>query len=138
MCIRDSIQYVLLRRAMRPSSLSVHLSNQMTELLEWILPLYALGNFFFNLRVLDFPDKETLIILCIGVVNALVPMEAINKMIFPPRQKTMQEKSYWDAMLIFDEDYDRANPATRRKAIEDLERAFMKTVQRSQMYQISA
>jgi hypothetical protein len=34
-------KYVLVRRCKKPDSLSAKISREMTELLEWILPIYA-------------------------------------------------------------------------------------------------
>eukprot|EP01016_Furgasonia_blochmanni_P004483 TRINITY_DN1173_c0_g1_i2.p1 TRINITY_DN1173_c0_g1~~TRINITY_DN1173_c0_g1_i2.p1 ORF type:complete len:279 (-),score=51.93 TRINITY_DN1173_c0_g1_i2:190-1026(-) len=122
LCIYWADKYVLIRRCKRPDTLSSKLSVEMTELLEWILPLYALGNFFFNFRMLDVQDPKNFIILMIGLANAFLPMETINTMLFPPKPKPTQTNTYDQEKLSLEEDYDRVNPATKRKAVDEFNR----------------
>eukprot|EP01016_Furgasonia_blochmanni_P028922 TRINITY_DN3045_c0_g1_i7.p2 TRINITY_DN3045_c0_g1~~TRINITY_DN3045_c0_g1_i7.p2 ORF type:complete len:400 (+),score=43.92 TRINITY_DN3045_c0_g1_i7:2281-3480(+) len=109
-------KYSLVRRCKRPPTLGAKLSREMCELLEWILPIHAYGNMTTSDRILDFEVRNHKFLLAIGVANAILPMDKINRILFPSKKKILSEKTYDQVKLDLGEDYDRMNPATKRRA----------------------
>lgn len=71
--------------------MSSDLSREMTEMLEFVLIFYCLGNVIFSLFILE--DSETISLwlilgVGIGVLHAGLPMDKVNTCIFPIKKST--------------------------------------------------
>lgn len=63
------------------------LSIEMTEMLEYMLPIYCASNIFWEYLFSDYLSAPALTGLVIGIVNAMLPMEYINRLLFPSKEK---------------------------------------------------
>lgn len=79
-------KYNLLRRRAVLSNLSSELAIEMTEMLEFVLIIFALGNYASMIFILE-EDKKTnylslaILGILIGVVHAALPMQWVNERI---------------------------------------------------------
>jgi hypothetical protein len=55
----------------------------------------------------------------IGILNALLPMQKINKFIFREKLKDCEDMRYDDIYNNFESTYLKENPVTRKRAIEE-------------------
>ena len=116
-------------------SLGPRLAIQMTELMEFFLIIYAVSNVIFNIIFIKESGQTELKDIGIGlpitvivllVLHALLPMGWVNKkLLFGKIKERATTDTYESLRLYLDEDYDRANPATSEKAIDD----FSKEIQ---------
>ncbi|CAD8048026.1 unnamed protein product [Paramecium sonneborni] len=110
--------YNILRRRTVKESISIQLSTEMIEMLEYIIVWSAFGEmimtyaFFKEISLLD------VTLMVIAIVYASLPMEDISERLFPVVNNE-QSKPYDEGCQGFDTDYDRENPITRNKAIEE-------------------
>lgn len=84
----------------------------MTELIEHVLIIYTSTNFLFEYIVAESFNIVALVAVFLGVLNAVLPMENINKMMFPDRPDRDESLNYFEAEVQLETDYGRANPAT--------------------------
>lgn len=77
-------KYNLLRRRTVKHNLSEELSIQMTEMLEYTLPLFSIANsFFFYFIEYDLQKRQlSLIGAIIGILHCFLPMQYFNQKIF--------------------------------------------------------
>eukprot|EP01017_Pseudomicrothorax_dubius_P049142 TRINITY_DN9094_c0_g1_i9.p1 TRINITY_DN9094_c0_g1~~TRINITY_DN9094_c0_g1_i9.p1 ORF type:complete len:714 (-),score=160.72 TRINITY_DN9094_c0_g1_i9:100-2241(-) len=131
-------KYVLLRRAKEPPALSGELSMEMTEVLEYILPAFAIGNIVFEQFLLSSGEKGagtdiiSWVTFAVGIINAFLPMGWLNEKLFPTGEEQTTNETYNQARRNFEEEYDRENPATRDEAAKEYT-AFMKGYQAANM-----
>ncbi|CAD8115777.1 unnamed protein product [Paramecium sonneborni] len=111
-------KYNVLRRRTIKESLSKHLSIEMIEMLELIVIFTGIGNTVVSSILFGEVKWQDFIIIIIGVVYNLLPMEDISSVLFPLEQKD-EVLSYEEAEEYFNTDYDRENPVTRREALEE-------------------
>lgn len=107
-------KYNLLRRSMVKEQMSAELSKEMTELIEYVLVIYALTSALFEYFILSDVNYISIAGVACGIVNALLPMESINKRLFPTRPDFNTPQDYDEALREMDTDYGRANPATEQ------------------------
>ena len=86
----------------------------------------ALGDVLFNIIFYDEPNGWSITALCICFINFALPMTYINRKIFTldEKHKIQSEspdytKEYNIARVQFTFEYDRLNPITQKKAVED-------------------
>ena len=122
-----------LRRVALPHSLGNTVQKEMTEYLEWGPLFYAIGNAMYyysiqdstNAYVFDATSSTMLLIYlfaAISILNMWLPMESINRCLFPIREAPIETLTYEQARGLFISDYEIENPLTRK-------RAFMKLMQ---------
>jgi len=79
-CLYWIHKYNVLRRSIIRYNMSAELSIEMTELLEWVLILYAGSNFLFEYIFNDGKVSVWGVIgLAVAVINAFLPMQWINE-----------------------------------------------------------
>jgi len=111
-------KYNLLRRTTVKNCIGAELSREMTELLEFVCVIFAAANFIFYVILhgdqleFNFFTVVTIIGLLVGLLNAFLPMQAINEKYFPVKEDDPVEQAFDQAEVEFDTDYDRENPAT--------------------------
>lgn len=105
-------KYNLLRRSIVREQLSHNLSREMTELIEYTLIIYSLTNFSFRYYIIGEVGAVSIAGVVVGVINAFLPMEDINKRLFPDRPDFNEVLTYKENLRSLDTDYGRANPAT--------------------------
>ena len=59
----------------------------MTEMLEYMLPIYCASNIYWEYLFSDYLSTPALIGLVIGIVNAILPMEYINRFLFQSKER---------------------------------------------------
>ncbi|CAD8169509.1 unnamed protein product [Paramecium pentaurelia] len=112
-------KYNVLRRRTIKESLSKHLSIEMIEMLELIIIFTGIGNTIVSSILFGEVKWQDFIIIIIGVVYILLPMEDISSVLFPLEQKD-EVQSYYEAEEYFNTDYDRENPVTRREILHEI------------------
>ena len=111
-------KYNILRRNSICRSLGPSLAREMTEFLEWFLIIYGISAFGFNYLFLGEVSIFDIALFVLAIVNAFLPMDEINKIIYGPVAPQNAEETYENMRLYLEEDYDRCNPATSGMAIE--------------------
>ncbi|CAD8112660.1 unnamed protein product [Paramecium sonneborni] len=114
-------KYNVLRRRTIKESLSKHLSIEMIEMLELIVIFTGIGNTVVSSILFGEVKWQDFIIIIIGVLYNLLPMEDISIVLFPLEQKD-EVLMYEEAEQYFNTDYDRENHVTRREALEEFAR----------------
>jgi len=109
-------KYLLTQRAKQPPALGGSLSIEMTEMMELCLIFYAAGNIWCDALIFGEVDPFSWTVLTISVLNAILPMELINEWIFPVKDDNYAKETYDESRHSFEEEYDRTNPATKKKA----------------------
>jgi hypothetical protein len=89
-------KYKLLNMSKQPFELGPQFSLEMIENIEYALPIYQIGNFVFliSLDIFDWHSaKWGIFALLISILNAILPMEDINKWLessdIDPSDKTL-------------------------------------------------
>ncbi|CAK58012.1 unnamed protein product (macronuclear) [Paramecium tetraurelia] len=100
-------------------SLSKHLSIEMIEMLELIIIFTGIGNTVVSSILFGEVKWQDFIIIIIGIVYILLPMEDISSVLFPLEQKD-EVQTYYEAEEHFNTDYDRENPVTRREILHEI------------------
>lgn len=95
-------KYNLLRRSMVKEQMSAELSREMTELIEYVLVIYALSNTLFEYFILEHVNNIAIAGIVCGIVNAFLPMESINKRLFPTRPDFNTPQDYHEALREMD------------------------------------
>lgn len=54
----------------------------MTENLEYIIVFFALGNFTFSIHLFNTVEWSSIIMLALGLVYAILPMQDLNEYLF--------------------------------------------------------
>lgn len=75
-------KYNLVKRYIVKESISKDLTFEMIELLELVVMLHSFGNFFFKLKLFKFYEHSSIILLVIGGLYNLLPMQSINEFLF--------------------------------------------------------
>ena len=61
----------------------------------------------------------SIIAFVLSIANAVLPMDEINKKIFPVEEAHSNKEDFHEAEeFCFETDYDRENPATKERAVE--------------------
>ena len=105
-----------MRRRTIKESISLELSIEMIECVELILPFFGFGNFIFSYHLLHKVHWQPMLVMIIGFVYALLPMEEFSEKIFPVKAES-EKLTYDEVVADFDTDYDRENPVTKSKAL---------------------
>lgn len=104
-------KYNLLRKSIVKEQMSAELSREMTEMIEYVLVIYAVTNTLFEYCIVEKVNYVSIAGVVCGIINAFLPMESINKRIFPTRPDFNTPMDYKEALREMDTDYGRANPA---------------------------
>ena len=67
--------------------ISSHLSTEMIEYLEVTCVIFSFSNFIFDILIAKKYSAITIIGLIIGILNAIAPMERLNKYLFKIESK---------------------------------------------------
>ena len=114
---------MILRRYARTPLLSADLNRSMIESLEYCPFFMALGSFFFHLLLFETANIDKLadiIAMALTCVNFIFPAAEFNDYFCAPKEEELSDLTpYDDAMRRFASDYDRANPITREKAMNE-------------------
>ena len=105
-----------MRRRTVKQTISIHLSVEMIECVELILPFFGFGNFIFSYHLQHEVNWQPLLILIIGIVYSLLPMEHFSEMLLPVKAES-EKLTYDEVVADFDTDYDRENPVTKPQAL---------------------
>jgi hypothetical protein len=114
-------KFNLLKKRSRGASLGSELPMECIEFLESPLILFSAANFFYAHFVVGLSYGEcipNIIGLTIGILNAVLPMDEINKHLLPVAEEKLTDDKYSEKKMDFEEDYDRSNPATEEMALE--------------------
>ncbi|EAS04833.2 kinase domain protein (macronuclear) [Tetrahymena thermophila SB210] len=106
-------KFNILRRKTIKFSQSAELSIEMTEMIEYILPIYSLSNALFLLYIvgIDYVSVVSWISLGIGLIHAALPMQLFNEKMFEIAEAPPNLQDFYQAEQFFTTDYDRENPA---------------------------
>ncbi|CAD8136214.1 unnamed protein product [Paramecium pentaurelia] len=110
--------YNILRRRTVKESISIQLSTEMIEMLEYIIVWSAFGEMIMTYAFFKEISLIDVTLMVIAIIYASLPMEDISEKLFPVVNNE-QCKPYDEGSQGFDTDYDRENPITRNKAIEE-------------------
>ena len=66
----------------------------MTEMLEFILPIFSISNLFFFYYILDVISYASMIGIFISVIHAILPMQKINIWLFKIAKRVPIEGDY--------------------------------------------
>lgn len=102
-------KYNILRRRVVKENISMDLSIQMIENLEYtvvfftvfFMSLFQFSAFFFQLWLVHIFSISTLIMFVVGIIYTILPMQVINEWLFPI-EKTHEVKSFDEASMEFD------------------------------------
>ncbi|CAK88674.1 unnamed protein product (macronuclear) [Paramecium tetraurelia] len=113
-------KYQFLRRRTFKQSLSFNLSIEMTEVLEYMIPIYCFSNFWFQYTFTKGKDVSSFAIIgvVIGIVNAVLPCYELNQALFIIEDYEQVTRPYKKIEKSLDSDYSRNNPATQDQAKE--------------------
>ncbi|KAL4483923.1 hypothetical protein ABPG72_013929 [Tetrahymena utriculariae] len=106
-------KFNILRRKTIKFSQSAELSIEMTEMIEYILPIYSLSNALFLIYIVgvDYVSVVSWISLGLGVIHAALPMQEFNEKWFQIAEAPPNLQDFYQAEQFFTTDYDRENPA---------------------------
>ncbi|KAL4446608.1 hypothetical protein ABPG74_005546 [Tetrahymena malaccensis] len=98
---------------------SLQLCLQITEALEYCLPLYSLSNMMAFIYISGGTvDQISVFGFIIGLLHAFLPMQALNEKLFQTRERVPNECTYEEVRDYFNIDYDRENPVKKDISIE--------------------
>ncbi|EAR89313.2 phage head-tail family protein, putative (macronuclear) [Tetrahymena thermophila SB210] len=98
---------------------SLQLCLQITESLEYCLPLYSLSNMMAFIYISGGSvDQISVFGFIIGLVHAFLPMQTLNERLFKTRERVPNECTYEEVRDYFNIDYDRENPVKKDISIE--------------------
>ncbi|CAD8107052.1 unnamed protein product [Paramecium sonneborni] len=111
-------KYQFLRRRTFKQSLGFNLSIEMTEILEYMIPIYCFSNFWFQYTFTKGKDVSSFAIIgvVIGIVNAVLPCYELNQALFIIEDYEQVTIPYKKIEKRLDSDYCRNNPATQDQA----------------------
>ncbi|KAL4435368.1 hypothetical protein ABPG74_022851 [Tetrahymena malaccensis] len=106
-------KFNILRRKTIKFSQSAELSIEMTEMIEYILPIYSLSNALFLIYIvgIDYVSVVSWISLGLGIIHAALPMQEFNEKMFEIAEAPPNLQDFYQAEQFFTTDYDRENPA---------------------------
>ena len=127
LCIYYWIFKVLLvRRSSIPVELGKKIAYDMIEVAEYIPLAMALGDVLFNVKFYHYANPWSITACCLCFVNFVVPMSWVNKQIFNLDEKHRlitesadYRRNFFTARNNFTFEYDRLNPITQKKAVEE-------------------
>ena len=70
------------------------LKIEMTEMLEFILPIFSISNLFFFYHILGVVSYTSMIGFFIGVIHAILPMQKINIWLFKIAKRVPNDGDY--------------------------------------------
>lgn len=102
------------RRAIK-ESINIELSTEMIEMLELIIPIYGvyfekkkkksikykISNFIYDYDLFDTTSWQSLLILGVGILFAIIPMESVNEWLFAIESQN-EILRYHDVVAQFD------------------------------------
>jgi hypothetical protein len=91
----------------------------MIEMMEYFLPIFGISCMYFNYLLREEMNILALAPFIIGIVNALLPMQKINKCIFREKEKDCEDIRYDDIYNNFESTYLKENPVTRKRAMQE-------------------
>ncbi|KRX05372.1 hypothetical protein PPERSA_00673 [Pseudocohnilembus persalinus] len=106
--------------------LSHKVSQEMIELMEYIIILYCIGNYVFEMQITGYHDTQSLVMLGIGLIYTFAPMQWVSDKLFSSKDNN-ETMTYTEAVAYnkFEIDYNQANP---------LHSQFIKAYQAYQKY----
>ncbi len=117
---------ILIRRSSIPVELGKRIAYDMIELAEYIPLMYSLGDVLFNVIFYHYPNPWSITACCLCFVNFIVPMNLVNKKLFSLEEKHKMinesadyRRNFETARIHFTFEYDRLNPITQQKAVEE-------------------
>ncbi|EGR30034.1 phage head-tail family protein, putative, partial [Ichthyophthirius multifiliis] len=113
-------KYDLLNRSTVKYNMSITLSIEMTEHLEYFLSIYSVSTLIFYYYINGESWSQVSIIgAVIGIAHAWLPMQLINQKIFKVNAAEPNIIDYQEAQKYFITDYCRENPIYKRQAQKD-------------------
>ena len=98
----------------------------MIEIAEYVPLAMSLGDVLFNVKFYSIANPWSITACCLCFVNFLVPMAWVNKKIFTLDEKHQLinesadfRKNFYSVRKNFTFEYDRLNPVTQKKAVEE-------------------
>ena len=88
----------------------------MIEFLETILIMSGIGRYIVDKLLLDLPSNRYYFNIAIAVFYMIFPLEYMTERFFVDNDGN-EERSYSEAQVDFDTDYDRENPVTKSESI---------------------
>ncbi|KAL4491266.1 hypothetical protein ABPG72_021652 [Tetrahymena utriculariae] len=133
-------KYELVNRRIVKFNISDEIPIEMTELLELAIIIFCAGNIFFSIFVignnnLGFDSLYQFIACGIGLLNAVLPMQKINRKLFKVADAPPNEQSYFSIDDKFITDYERENPATKQIAKQKFLNRIMQVKQQDDKVQ---
>jgi len=111
-------------------ALGSEISDNVIELLEYIVVFYGISIFIFDDILIGKTNKTSIICVVVGIINALLPMEAINEYIFGSLANFAKDENFnfetVERTEGFATDYDRVNPATKEHASRKYQKLMRK------------
>ena len=91
-----------------------------SNIIPWGIMIYSVTNFVFFQILLGSLNKPGLAGLILGVLQLLLPIRTfIMKIFWKPNTEETTSKTYDEIKYDFVFDYDRENPVTEKKALEE-------------------
>ncbi len=119
-------KYLLLRRSSVPNLLGKAMAYEMIEYAEFAPFLFALGDIIFVKILYDQINTINIIAFALSCVNFIFPMKFLNKKLMKIKEKKEfygknedYKKKYQEVRREIPLEYDRCNPATKRRATEE-------------------
>lgn len=117
---------LLLRRSSIPVELGKKIAYDMIEVAEYVPLAMALGDVLFNVKFYHYANPWSITACCLCFINFIVPMSWVNKQIFNLDEKHRlitesadYRRNFFTARTNFTFEYDRLNPITQKKAVEE-------------------
>lgn len=87
----------------------------MTEMVEYILPIYSLSSILFFNYVIGSEGISALSWICLGIgfIHCSLPLQKWNEKLFKMDLAKSNTEDYYTAEKQFITDYERENPATQ-------------------------
>ncbi|CAD8055184.1 unnamed protein product [Paramecium primaurelia] len=110
--------YNILRRRTVKESISIQLSTEMIEMLEYIIAWCAFGEMIMTYTFFKEVSKIDILLIVLAILYQQLPMEDISEYLFPV-ENNEEIKPYAEGSASFDTDYDRENPVTKHQALAE-------------------
>jgi hypothetical protein len=75
-------KYVILRKKSIKNQLSIYVSLEMTEYLEFVISIYAISNLLFKMNLSEFSPMWLIVGTIMGFVYSILPIQLIVNSIF--------------------------------------------------------
>ncbi|CAD8069040.1 unnamed protein product [Paramecium sonneborni] len=122
--------YNILRRRTVKESISIQLSTEMIEMLEYIIAWCAFGEMTMTYTFFKEVSKIDILLIVMAILYQQLPMEDISEYLFPV-ENNEEIKPYAEGSANFDTDYDRENPVTRHKALNEWNQRIQNTISKN-------